>query len=211
MKFVFKDGINLTETALPVTPASFTVESGMRVETINLHTVGDINLPGLPTLATIKIDALFPAQEYPFANSTQLEPYRLVEQFQRWITGKNILRFIITETPVNIPVLIENIAYGEKDGTGDVYATLTLREYRFTKLPTYYTDSTVQEPSREVETAPEMPENYTIVQGDTLSGICLRFYGDASLYPKLAAVNGIKNPHLIYPGTVLTLPGKANL
>jgi nucleoid-associated protein YgaU len=50
--------------------------------------------------------------------------------------------------------------------------------------------------------------NYTIVSGDTLSGIALWAYGDANRWPELynrniGAIGG--NPHLIFPGTVLNL------
>ena len=52
-----------------------------------------------------------------------------------------------------------------------------------------------------------------MVAGDCLSVICRRFYGNgtATCYNALAAYNGIKNPHLIYPGQVLTIPPKAQL
>ena len=62
--------------------------------------------------------------------------------------------------------------------------------------------------------APQAPQTgrgpglYTIVSGDTLSGIALWAYGDANRWPDLYARNARvigNNPHLIYPGTVLTL------
>lgn len=41
-----------------------------------------------------------------------------------------------------------------------------------------------------------------------LSVICRRYYGNgsATYYNALAAYNGISNPHLIYPGTTITIP-----
>ncbi|MFI6870556.1 LysM peptidoglycan-binding domain-containing protein [Nocardia sp. NPDC050406] len=51
-----------------------------------------------------------------------------------------------------------------------------------------------------------MSSVYTVVSGDTLSEIALRFYGDGSLFPILAAANGIQNPDLIFPGQVLRIP-----
>ena len=52
-----------------------------------------------------------------------------------------------------------------------------------------------------------------MVAGDCLSVICRRFYGNgtAKYYNALAAYNGIKNPHLIFPGQVLTLPPASQL
>ena len=46
---------------------------------------------------------------------------------------------------------------------------------------------------------------YTVVAGDTLSELASRFYGDASLYPQIAAVNGLADPAAINPGQVLVV------
>ena len=46
---------------------------------------------------------------------------------------------------------------------------------------------------------------YTVVAGDTLSSLAARFYGDASLYPLIATVNGIADPDVIDAGQVLVI------
>lgn len=51
---------------------------------------------------------------------------------------------------------------------------------------------------------PADPVVYTVVPGDTLSGIAAMF---GTTYQKIAADNGIENPNLIYPGTVLYIYG----
>jgi nucleoid-associated protein YgaU len=50
---------------------------------------------------------------------------------------------------------------------------------------------------------------YTVVSGDTLSAIALRFYGDASYWTLIYESNLglISNPNLIFPGQTFTLPG----
>lgn len=47
---------------------------------------------------------------------------------------------------------------------------------------------------------------YTVQEGDWLSKIAGRAYGDIFAYQKLAQINNIKNPDLIFPGQVLTIP-----
>jgi nucleoid-associated protein YgaU len=51
-------------------------------------------------------------------------------------------------------------------------------------------------------------EYYVIEKGDTLSAIARRFYGKASLYPKVFEANRevIKDPDLIFPGQKIRIP-----
>jgi LysM repeat protein len=66
-----------------------------------------------------------------------------------------------------------------------------------------YTDALVihHEPAR----------RYTVRPGDTLSSIALRFYGSRARWPVIYQANKsvITNPDSIFPGEVLTIPGKA--
>ena len=53
-------------------------------------------------------------------------------------------------------------------------------------------------------------KTYTVVAGDTLSGIAVQFYGDAGLVSMLAAVNRIADPDVIHVGQVLIIPDLAH-
>lgn len=60
--------------------------------------------------------------------------------------------------------------------------------------------------------APAPSDRYTVVRGDTLSGIAARFYGNGDLWPTIynanrALIGG--NPNVIYPGEALTIPPKS--
>lgn len=54
--------------------------------------------------------------------------------------------------------------------------------------------------------APAASDTYTVVAGDTLSGIAARY---GTTYQALAALNGIADPNKIYPGQVLKIKGSA--
>ncbi|MDI6757608.1 MAG: DUF3108 domain-containing protein, partial [Endomicrobiia bacterium] len=59
--------------------------------------------------------------------------------------------------------------------------------------------------------AASAPTSHTIIWGDTLAMIAVRYYGAAGLYPALAAANKIPNPHLIIAGRTLNLPPASDL
>jgi len=56
-----------------------------------------------------------------------------------------------------------------------------------------------------------MARIHIVESDDTLSEIARTYYGDASLYQKLAEYNGIVSPNLIIIGQVLEIPPKAKL
>ncbi len=59
--------------------------------------------------------------------------------------------------------------------------------------------------------APPPPERYTVVEGDSLSKIAKKQYGDASQWKRIFEANRdqIKNPDLIQPGWKLVIPPRA--
>ena len=52
----------------------------------------------------------------------------------------------------------------------------------------------------------EIPKKVTVKKGDSLWGFAVRFYGDGSLWKKIADANGIANPDRIAVGAVLEIP-----
>lgn len=100
--------------------------------------------------------------------------------------------------------------YGEEDGTGDVYVTLTMRQYRELAAETTEQADTGNA-GRAQPQAAKAASTYTVVRGDTMWGIARRYYGDGRLAWKLASYNGIKNANLIYPGQKVTIPDRSLL
>lgn len=211
-KFIFKNNVTGKEVILPITPESFTIDHGNHIETLNLHTIGDYHLPGGRTLFTCKISGMLPKQQYPFVFAgSSLNPYEYIYFFELTSDKKQVCRFAISDTPTIADVYIENFQYGEKDGTNDVYYTITLRRHMSAQA-VQSTGSTAE--TTNTRTTPlniATPQQYTIQRGDTLWSLCKKFYGDPLLYPKLAQANNIKNPDLIYTGNTLIIPDKNSL
>ena len=51
-----------------------------------------------------------------------------------------------------------------------------------------------------------MVRTHTVVAGETLSALALRFYGDAELYRLIATASGIADPNVIDVGQRLIFP-----
>lgn len=205
------------ELILPVTPSHFTITSGIKTEVVNLTEVGDLNIPGTESAETITLDnVMFPIQKYPFVTGPHnSNPYVFTDAFERWARSHLPVRFVVSDTSVNIRVYIESIQYGtrEGNGTGDVYATITMRPWRELTVPQVSTvaASTGGNKPRTGDSSLKNPQTYKVVRGDTLWGLCKRFYNDVSLIKPLADYNSIKNPNLIITGQVLKIPDKKEL
>lgn len=198
------------ELILPVTPQNYPMAAGRGVERLDMAQTGQIALPGLKSLFTGTLEFMLPAQAYPFlAAGAVADPQHYIDLFAAWSRNGNVCRYIVAGTGVNIPVLLGPLEYSEQDGSNDVYCKLPLYEYRF--LDEVKVERAAQGAARSPAGQSGAPNRYTVVRGDSLWAICRKFYGDGSLAYKLATVNGIKNPNLIYQGQVLTIPDRAAL
>ncbi len=168
---------------LPITPEAFEVSSGIRIETINIHAIGDIRIAGYPTLDSISISGIFPANRYSFAVTDDITPYALVAKFKEWAASRKVVRWLVTGSDVNMPVLIESISYGEKDGSGDVYYTLRMAEYCHVSASS----------GRSIDRYPKLPDVYTPEKGENLFIVADKVYGDKNKAKFIASANDMNN------------------
>ncbi|MEG2852470.1 MAG: LysM domain-containing protein [Hydrogenoanaerobacterium sp.] len=208
---IFKGGGR--ELALPVTPESFALCFAVRSETINIYAVGDADVAGQPLLDAPKLNFILTAQDYPFANA-EYSPYEYIAIFKKWVRRKTVLRYIVPDTDINLPVRITSIDFGEKDGTNDVYGTIAMREHRTLEAVQITDDAALANKTRS-EGASTLASDlsYTIQYGDTMCAICRRYYGNdkPATYNALAKYNGIANANIIMAGRVINVPEKAKL
>ena len=212
MQVIFRNVKTNQELIMPVTPPEFFVEDGRAVESLDMTDTGQVNLPGLRQLFSERLEFLLPssARNYTTGGWTG-EPYAVVDRLTEWSGGGDVLRLIVTDTPVNFPVLLGPVRHGQKDGTGDVYVTLALRRYRDLQEESTEVNPDTGNKGRAPPQEKKEETSYTVARGDTLWGICRRTYGDGSLAWKLAEANGIKNANLIFPGQALRLPDRGSL
>ncbi len=119
---------------LPVVPTQVKISTGMNNQTYETVAQGEIKLIGLATLSSIVLDSFFPVKKYPFTRDTTLIGWDDVTLIEDWKSRRIPIRLVISGTPINMACSIERFEYGVQDGSGDVYYTLELSEFRFVKV-----------------------------------------------------------------------------
>lgn len=212
MEFWLKKS-NSDKFMLPVNPESFAFTEKHNNTSVNVNSIGEVNLLGKRDLKTGTISSHFPKRDRNYANNSGRQaPYTYINKLLSWKSSGKPIRLIITGTKINFQVTIETLKYGEQDGTGDVYYDLTLKEYRAVEIKK--TKLKKKKKTTKKKSKPKRPaakkktKTYTVKSGDCLWNIAKKFYGNGAQYTKIYNANKgkIKNPNLIYPGQVLTIP-----
>ena len=218
-RIILKNTVTGEVLTLPVTPERYPAASGRTVERLDMAVTGQIAVPGLKTLMAEELEFMLPARSYPFLTpGARTDPPYYLERLKTWSENANVCRYIVVGAAVNLPVLLGPLSFREEDGSNDVYVKLPLYEYRYldearTEQPQTETQPDTENYDRSVDPAdePDTAGAYTVVSGDCLWNICREFYGDGTLWTKLAAYNGVPGSGLIFPGDVLQIPARSVL
>jgi len=120
---------------LPVPPSSYSLKLGNNNSVVNVESVGEVNILGDSKLSEISFESFFPARKYYFCAYSDIPtPFECVAQIEIFRKSKKPIRVILTGTDINDLFSIETFEYGERDGTGDIYFTLALKQYKVLKL-----------------------------------------------------------------------------
>ena len=208
---------------LPVIPAEFERVIGADYETNNIIGLGDVATFNSNGLAQLSLSSFFPNKDYSFNEYSNVpKPYDLVSHFKDWKNKGTVVRVILTGTDINQEMYVTNFAYGEKDGTGDVYYSMDLLECRPITIPVINENnsSNTQNTSRPADNNNSSNKNNTnnstqkthkVVKGDSLWDIAKKYLGKGSDYPKIKEANKSKYPSLaknniIYVNWELIIP-----
>lgn len=210
----FVDPAASRELVLPVTPSQYFWRHPAKLETVRLDQLGEATLYGGYAMGDCTLrDVLLPAQAYPFlVPGARAAPYEYLETLETWCDQGARLQWMVSGTPVNAAVLIEEITQGERDGTNDVYITIVMRQWQKLETPVLALSGGGAASPRDSQTGAASTKTYTVQVGDCLWTLAEKYYGDGTQYKRLAAANpAITNPDLIYPGQVLTIPPAGGL
>lgn len=170
---------------LPVLPEEVGAggEQDNRTETVNA--LGEVNLLGLPKLKTFTLEAHFPADDVYYAQySGYPSPKKCVKKIEKMKKG-GVVRLIITPL-VNCEATIESFEWKEKDGTGDIYYTIALKEYR--------------RPTKKRSAKKVKDTAVTAKKGDTWAKLSKKYTGTSKNAEKIAKFNDMGKGDLIKIG-----------
>lgn len=119
---------------LPVLPSEINVESPMNNNTFESISLGTLKTIGLKGLKSLEIASFFPVKDYPFLRDRTYKGWEYVDMIESWMDKRIPIRVIVTETNINLAMSIESFSHGIRDGSGDIYYTLSFEEYKFIEL-----------------------------------------------------------------------------
>jgi LysM repeat protein len=132
-----------------------------------------------------------------------------VETIKRWKDSGYPIRFRVSDTPINIPVSIENFDASEKGGdVGTVYYSITLKQYKFITIRQIETvtqngvERLVVSNQGQRPSEAQNPSQYLVQEGDDIWAISRRFGVN---YEDLALLNNLTPPYTLQPNQVIRL------
>lgn len=209
----------LGKTLCPVAPSKLQLKIKGQNETLTLINEGEINILKKPGLTEISFDLLLPNVKYPFATykSGFKRAKHFLDKFEDLKTKKKSFQFIVTRTlpngkmlfDTNMKVSLEDYTITEDRKEGfDVVVSVKLKQYKDYGTKTCKVTSTKAEVKETRPAKTTTDTTYTVKKGDCLWNIAKKFYGNGAKYTVIYNANKskIKNPNLIYPGQVFTIP-----
>ncbi|MDE6123719.1 MAG: LysM peptidoglycan-binding domain-containing protein [Eubacterium sp.] len=217
----------LGEMLCPIAPSKLQLNVENKNKTVTLINEGEINVLKQAGLTEISFDLLFPNVKYPFAiyKSSFVKADYFLSQLEKLKTSKKPFQFIVTRTmpdgkmlfDTNMKVSLESYDVKEDTSQGfDVLVSVKLKQYKEYGTKTCKITFANSKPKAAVQVtretskspAPAANKTYTVKKGDCLWNIAKKYYGNGAKYTLIYNANKskIKNPNLIYPGQVLTIP-----
>lgn len=115
---------------LPVVPNEVMVSSPQKNEVFESISLGELKLIGFKGLKTLSLSSFFPVKKYPFLRDDTYKGFEYVNKIEKWRELQKPMRLMVTDTNINMPITIDSFDYGVRDGSGDVYYSMAISEFR---------------------------------------------------------------------------------
>lgn len=169
---------------------------------------------------TISFSSFFPLRKNSSycRRGSILKPLQYVDAIER-MKQTGTVKLVITGSPIRMDGTIESFEWGENDGTGDIFYSISFKEYRnvgaskSSVVQDGLGESTPPADGANQETARTVPkvstQEYIVKKGDTLTSIAKRLTGSSNWKPIYTANRAVigGNPNRIKTGQKLVIPG----
>ncbi|MEC0239239.1 LysM peptidoglycan-binding domain-containing protein [Paenibacillus dokdonensis] len=217
MEFILINGKGEKFT-FPVNPEEVSISRQKGFDTTTILSYGEFDFPQGDKVKEISFASFFPKEfDESFCQGSEQDlpdPQTAMNTLNEFLSLKAPLRFIITETAVNVPVFVSSHQSTFRGGEpGDVYFDITLRTWREMKAAKTAASSSGQSATA-VNKKPRVDmkqknKSYIVKSGDSLSKIAKLELGNSSDWQKIYQMNKKiigSNPSAIKPGQKLVLP-----
>jgi len=115
---------------LPVVPNEVMISSPQKNEVFESISLGELKIIGLNGLKSLSLSSFFPTKDYKFLRDRTYKGFEYVNLIEKWRNARKPMRLIITNTNINMSISIDSFDYGVRDGSGDVYYTMAISEFK---------------------------------------------------------------------------------
>lgn len=188
-------------------------------QSYDIINVGEVKLPKGTNLSSFSWSGTLPGKSRKNASYVKARywhsPDEILNIWEKWRKNGTKLRLMVTETSINHDVYLDSYSAEATGGNGDYeydigfieakeVAVYTVSELNIKPSTVTNSNSTTSRPPAAAAAA----KTYTVKSGDSLWKIAQSCLGKGGRYMEIANLNKdkVKNPNLIYPGQVLTLP-----
>ncbi|WP_422658201.1 LysM peptidoglycan-binding domain-containing protein [Paenibacillus sp. EC2-1] len=215
MKFILRNGKG-EKFLFPVNPEEITISRQKGYDTATILNFGEFDFPQGNRIKEFSFSSFFPKEfDKSFCKGDMksfLKPQIAMNKLNEFLVLKTPLRFIITETAVNVPVFVSSHQSTFRGGErGDVYFDITLRSWSEMKVAKIAGSGAAGASATNKQQREDMKEKlktYIVKPGDSLSKIAKLELGDSSKWNQIYKLNQKaigNNPNAIKPGQKLVL------
>ncbi|EHL12546.1 hypothetical protein HMPREF9624_00257 [Oribacterium asaccharolyticum ACB7] len=210
----------LNNISIPVLPSEYQVQSSQNNQSETIIGIGEVSLKGKRNLMTVSFSSFFPLRRNSSycRRGSILKPLQYVDAIER-MKQTGTVKLVITGSPIRMDCTIESFEWGENDGTGDIFYSISFKEYRNVGASKSSVaqdglgESAPPADGANQETARTVPkvstQEYIVKKGDTLTSIAKRLTGSSNWKPIYTANRAVigGNPNRIKVGQKLVIPG----
>ena len=185
---------------------------------------GQVKIPNGRNLRQFKWESIFPGEghsDLPFLRGDWKEPRYYQGLLFRWYSEGTPLRLLMTGTPINHDVYLEDYDVTYSGAFGDYAYSVHFVEKRDLVVGAQKPAATTTTTTSKTTTASQSTaKTYTIKSGDTLWGIAQKQLGSGAKYSSIYSLNktiiedtakkrgktSSEGGKWIFPGTVIKLP-----